>query len=142
MRTQLKIDGLRELRDLLKQLPRRTSAKVMRQSLRKALKPIESEARQRIKRVSGAHAKSIGRTDRTQRGRSRSEEFQQMFVGALRGKKFKAWTHHILEFGYGRQRPQPFLRPSFDNNIQNALIIYRNDLVQKIEKEARKLRGK
>jgi len=58
-------------------------------------------------------------------GRLRSSETKQVFKDkAFVGTNVEYAPN--VEFGTSRQRPQPFLRPALDNNIQNIKTIFKD----------------
>ena len=46
---------------------------------------------------------------------------------------------HLVEFGYGRQSPQPFIRPAYESSKDAALAKYRDELRPAIEQAAARI---
>jgi HK97 gp10 family phage protein len=45
----------------------------------------------------------------------------------------RGWYGHIVELGYGRQRPQPFLRPAMAEKEQEAIKVLGDEIKKELE---------
>jgi HK97 gp10 family phage protein len=136
----LKIEGLRECEDALRELPRATGKNVLRRALLAASEPI-ADAWGRITPVfRGTLQKSVGsgtRLSRRQRGLHVKRSDVEVFVGA--GPLPQA---HMSEFGTAHQPAKPAGRPAWDNNKMKALASIKSDLWSEIEKARARLARK
>jgi hypothetical protein len=129
MATKVRVEGLRELEAALKELPKATGKRVLRNSLRKARAPVDDGTlRDSIgvgtrltKRQAGLHRKMF-RDDRAS---------VEMFVGA--GGLAQATQ---MEFGNFKDSPQPYMRPAWDGNKMQALETIKTELWNEIQKAA------
>lgn len=137
------IEGLEELESRLERIGKKVGSKFLRQALSKAATPVVRAAKEKAPSDTGALKQSIGKT--TVKGRGKN--VASVFVGpkeknaralalanAGRSKPIKGIFYgHLVELGYGRQAPQPFLRPALDEKAQAAVTIFGRDLKVKIE---------
>lgn len=139
----VKIHGLREVERALRDLPKATGKAAMRRVLKAGGEPIAQAARQRAPVDVGNLRESIDvstRLSRSQRSgpvmtaagwRNASKSGVVMYVGP--GTQPQAITQ---EFGTFKEPPQPFMRPAWDAERENALGIIRDSLWAEIEKAA------
>lgn len=92
-------------------------------AMRKALKTIATRASQLAPVRSGKLRKNI--IVAPVPGESKDE----VAVGVGVRKK-KAWYGHFVEFGYGDQKPQPFLRPAVNEKSNQANEILSDELTK------------
>lgn len=142
MRMKVKVEGLREVKTALRQLPDATAKGVMRRVLRKAGAPIAEAARQLVPVHEGDLRDSIAvstKLSRRQRKMHRKggRDDVEVFVGA--GPHPQA---HLQEFGTSRHPAQPFLRPAWDQNKRSVLDGIKDDLWAEIRKSAERLARK
>lgn len=146
MRTTFKIEGLRELDQALHRLrdefgmSKSTAKNLLRRTLRTAAEPIDEAWRARAPVLSGQLTKSgsIGsRLSRSQRGRHSRQSGVEVFVGP--GTNPQAITQ---EFGTFSQPAQPYMRPAWDSEKQNALELISSELAAQIQKTAVRLAKK
>lgn len=140
---EFKIEGLDELESRLERIGKKVGSKFLRQALSKAATPVVRAAKQKAPVDSGALRQSIGKS--TQKGRGKN--VASVAIGPKKGnaralalansKRSKPirgiFYAHIVELGYGRQPPQPFLRPALDETANTSVEIFGNDLKVKIE---------
>jgi HK97 gp10 family phage protein len=146
--TKFRVEGLRELEKTLKELPKATGKRVLREALKDAGAPIEVAAERLApiasgdlqkshmtgtklsKRQQGIHRRWAGTSAvRTPKGwRSSPAKAVYVFVGP--GPLPQA---HLQEFGSADQAPQPFMRPAWNAEKMNALAILVQRLAERIE---------
>lgn len=135
-----RIDGLKELDEALRELPKATGKNVLKRALTTAAAPVEAEAKRLVPVKSGKLRDSISigpRLSKRQRGLNTPGSPVEIFVGA------SALPHaHLQEFGTVKMRPRPFLRPAWDANKMKVLESIKGDLWQEIEKAAKRLAKK
>jgi HK97 gp10 family phage protein len=139
---RVKIEGLRELKTALRELPDSTAKNVIRRVLKKAGKPIADAAQARVPVDFGDLKKSIGvstKLSRRQKGTHRKggPNDVEVFVGT--GSHPSA---HMQEFGTRKHPAQPFMRPAWDATKKAALAGIKADLWQEIKKAAERLAKK
>lgn len=146
----IKVDGLPELEAGLLALEAQVASRVLRRGLREGAKPVVEAAKSNVPVFSGALRESIG--VRTAKGR-RGKNAAVAFIGSIaKDKKAIALANdqrntrvkgifwgHIVELGYGRQAPQPFLRPAFDAKAIEAVSIFALTIKKSLERIARKV---
>jgi HK97 gp10 family phage protein len=141
------ITGLDELEDQLLALSKKVATKSLRSALVRAARPVVKAAKAKVPVKTGALRQSIGTASRRGRGR---KNFATAIVGpksrnkraialanAGRSKPVKGiFWGHIVELGYGRQAPQPYLRPALDENADEAVQIFAKAIKQNLERVA------
>lgn len=143
------LEGVKELDQMLQDLPRAMGKNVLRNALKKAAAPILAEAQQNVPRKTGKLAKSLAistNLKRSQRG-ERLPGAVEVFVGAT------APHAHLVEFGTGprhttggREKGQmpanPFFRRAWEATKGKALEILLTELREQLLKSVRRLRKK
>lgn len=140
MAERFKVEGLKELEEALRELPKATGKNVLRRALLKAGEPIASSAAALAPRLRGKLQMSIGtgtKLSRRQKRLHRPESTVEVFVGA--GALVQAITQ---EFGTVNHPAKPFMRPAWDGNKTKALDTIRDDLAEEIEKARQRLARK
>lgn len=165
--TKVKIEGLRELEESLKQLTKATGRATMRRALIKAAQPIVDHAR-RLAPVDTGHLKTniiasarirntVGHAEYSQTLRSGGSKAEA--VTALRsarraanggntfaeigvGPAVPTPYAHLVEFGTVKMPAQPFLRPAWDAEKDGALHTIADNLRIEIDKSATRARNK
>jgi HK97 gp10 family phage protein len=141
MATQsVKVEGLAELETALIELPKATARNVLKRALIDAAGPIEASAESLAPRLTGALQRSVTistKLSRRQKALNKKLSDVEIYVGP--GALVQAITQ---EFGTSHNRPQPFLRPAWDNNARAALDSIKDDLSQEIEKARKRLARK
>jgi HK97 gp10 family phage protein len=135
-----KIEGLKELEDALRELPKATGKNVLKRALMDAGEPILDAARSAAPQLTGAlkrsHASGTKLT-RSQKKQNVPESAVEIYVGP--GGLVQAITQ---EFGTVNAPAQPFMRPAWDANKQTALNMVRQSLADEIEKARARLARK
>ena len=133
------VQGLKDLNKLLKQLPNKTQAKVMKDAVRKSLQPMNRSAKSKVpKGGTGDLKKALGVVFNKQY--SKDDHIEYM-VTVRRGKKFPAGRYgHMVEKGTSKMAAKPFLSPAFDETVQRVLNEFRNHVAKIITKEVNKLK--
>jgi HK97 gp10 family phage protein len=163
----VKIEGLKELQDGLKELPKATAKNTIRRALTAAAQPIIDTAQNliRVKRVRPAivvskikfASGSAGKrafAEALSRGASREEAAEAAHEANKSGDNDPTITSGVasvgptkrafygFEFGTIHQAPQPFMRPAWDQHKQEALDIVREELQNQIEKARARIAAK
>lgn len=163
--TEVQIDGLAELDQLLKTFAPRIEANIVRGALRSAQKVILDEAKRRVPKDDGHLAASLRVSSKINKKRGR------VITNIVAGNA-KAFYAHMVEYGTGAfyqgngesvrgayvikaarkkslffgtaarkevlhpgAKPQPFMRPAFDTKQAESLDQFRKYMRQRIEKE-------
>ena len=129
--------GGSELERVLKGLPRALSDKALATSLRAGAKPIAEEARRRVRKRTGALAKSIVVRRSTQRQKKRGSGNVIIAIRQPAGRRA-----HFEEFGTRRQTAHPFFRPALDVKAREAIKIIGERLFLEVTKSAGRLTGR
>ncbi len=163
----VRIEGLKELEAALKELPKATGKNVIRRALTKAAQPMadEAEAKIRVKKVkdpiavskikfSGGEAGKRAFAEALARGASRAEAGQAARSANAESDDDPKITSGILvlgptkrafygfEFGTVKQAPQPFMRPAWDDNKNDAVGIIAEQLKIEIDKAVARIAKK
>ena len=133
-----KVDGLKELQTALQELPKATGRNVMQRTLIKAAKPIETAAIAKVPVATGNLKKSITTSTRLTK-RQRSAQPKRSLVEVYVGSSS---IGTLVEFGTSDTPPQPFLRPAWDGNKEQALKIIKDEMGNEIAKAAARLAKK
>ena len=155
----VKVEGLHEMVDAFRELPKATGKNVMRRVMKaraqkladdaKALCPVYDGPPKKFKGkggititvIPGALKKSIKVSIRLSRSQARdvkdTKEYTEVYIGP--GPLPYA---HMTEFGTAHEAPRPFMRPSWDKNKGNLLDNIRDDLWTEIRKAAERLARK
>lgn len=162
MKMGLRIEGMRDLDEALKQLPRATGRSVLDRALKRAAKPIQQKSRALAPRDTGALRKSIVVESVKRGNRAGKSAFAQALaaggsvgdaraalvsassggetraevrVGPRKGKsKHESIKTIVQEFGSVNQPAQPYMRPAWDANRDAASANIRKELWSEIEK--------
>ena len=152
-----KVEGLRDLELALRELPKATGKRVLRDALRDAGEPIEQAAAARApvatgelrtshtvstklsKRQRGIHRKWMRTTPVVTPAGWRSDVTKSVFVFVGPGPLPQA---HLKEFGTATQPPEPFMRPAWDGQKENALAIFVDRIAERIEAARQRLARK
>jgi HK97 gp10 family phage protein len=133
-----RLEGFKELDRALGQLPKATAKNVLRRTLRKAAQPIDDDASAAAPFLTGGLQKSVitgARLTRSQRGGSylrTSNYYAEIHVGTSLSKGL------FTEFGTFKDPPQPWFRPAWEANKDQALNIIKVELKGEIEKAAKR----
>lgn len=136
----VKVEGLSELQDALEELPKSTQSSVLRKVLTEAAQPMAINAASIAPRRSGRLALSIKVStslSKRQRSLNKKQSPVEVYVGA--GPVREAT---MQEFGTAKNRPQPFMRPSWDGGKMPALDYIKTNLGRIITQAAERLAKK
>lgn len=140
-RTTVQLEGFRELEAALAELPKATGKNVIKRALLNAAKPIEEAAAENAPALSGHLKRDVSsgtRLTRRQAAQARraGKSYQEVYVGVADPAGVQN------EFGNEHQGPQPFLRPAWDANRDEALDRIKTELGQEIDRAAARLARK
>lgn len=121
---EIKLEGAKELEKQFKSLEPKIAKKLVRQSLRKAAKPILAAARTKCPVDTGELKKSI----KIRAMKRRKNSFGVLIGTALKWFVGDAFYGAFVEFGTSKMSARPFMRPAFDEKKGEAEQI----LVQEI----------
>lgn len=142
---KVKIEGLRELENALKQLPQATGKNVVSRTLIKAAKPfVEAiKAAAPVKtgslKESAKVGKKLSRRQRQQHKKMFQNDKASVEVFAGPGTQPQAITQ---EFGAYGKDPKAFVQPAWDTTKQTVLDSIKTEMWSEIEKAARRLARK
>lgn len=141
--TFVKVDGLREVKAALRELPKATGKNVLRRVLIRRAEPVAERARQLAPVDTGQLRDSIVVSTklgkRQRRGHSKQDRDDvDVFVGPGPAG-FYGW---MQEFGTARVAARPFMRPAWDAEKAGVLSGIADDLRKEIEKAAARLARK
>jgi HK97 gp10 family phage protein len=139
-RQTFKIEGLAELDEALKELPKATARNVLLRTLKEHGTPIRDAGERLAPRLKGGLQQSytVGtKLSRRQKGLHRKESMVEVFIGPTPHAKSVQ-----TEFGNAHQAAQPHLRPAFDGNVQKVLNGIKESLAEQIEKARARLAKK
>lgn len=131
-RQLFKIEGLSDLEEVLKELPRATARGVLQRTLKKQGQVIADAGEALAPKLTGQLAQSYTvstKLTRRQKGKHTKESDVEVFVGPTPHPKSIQ-----TEFGNAHQAPQPHLRPAWDGNVGKVLDGIRGELAAEIEK--------
>lgn len=138
-----RLDGAKELEEVLEQLPKAMGKKVLRDAAKVALVPVLVDAmagaRQDVGIVSGKYRYSYtinsSLTSRQRRAAKAAGEGGNVdvYVGS---NDFKA---HLIEFGTRFMRAVPVLRPAWDANKDKVFKIFFDEIGGNLSKAAARL---
>lgn len=159
-----KIEGLKELKYALRELPKRTQKKVTRKAVAEGAKPIVKEAQLLVPllkspvphRKRGTVRKNIGYKVRSQRngtvvdatvwvkgiGNKKIEQFKSQTGKPGRDNPDDPFYWWFVEFGTKNMAARPFMRPAFEHKKDESLDRILNTLDQGIQEEAAKLNNR
>jgi hypothetical protein len=135
-----KLEGLKELDEALKELPKATARNVLLRTLKEQGQPIADAGEANAPRLSGKLADSytVGtKLSRRQKGLHKKESMVEVFVGPTPHPKSVQ-----TEFGNSHQAPHPHLRPAWDGNVMRVLDGIKTSLAEQIEKARARLARK
>lgn len=137
MKTSMKVEGLRELGNALKELDSRTQKRIIRSATAAGARIIAKEARDRVPEKTGNVRKNI----RTKNLRPTTPGLQETAVGVrVRGKTGdSAFYWRFLEFGTVKMEAKPFIRPAFEVKKVEAANRIKEQLGKRLVAEAKKI---
>jgi len=107
------VKGIKELDKVLSQLPRGTSRTILRQTIKKSLRPVVKDARAFLRASdwdSAGAAKSI---------KSKTIKGSRVPAALALGPSGDWWYAKFFEGGFRSRRAEPFLRPAWNKNKDN-----------------------
>ena len=140
VRTTFKLEGLAELDEALKEMPKATARNVLLRTLKEQGEPIRADGELNAPKDKGGLKQSYTvstKLSRRQKKLNKKESMVEVYIGpgpAAKGVQ--------TEFGNAHQAPQPHLRPAFDGNVQKVLNGIKNTLAEQIEKARARLARK
>lgn len=157
----MRIDGLKELQNALKELPKEIQKRPLRSAVSAGAKVIADEA---INKAPQGETGNLRKSIYRYRSRRQSPTGKETFlVGVRKGKakyantsrnrrlgrvgktyqtQGEAYYWRFVEFGTSSQPARPFLRPAFENSKERAVQVMKERLGKAIETQARKLARK
>ena len=138
MKTTIRIDGLRELDDMLGELPKATARAVLRRVGIKALQPMAETARSlapddpNTPNPDLESSITVGtKLNKSQAKLNRKRE-DKSFVEVYMGTNDRAGIQQ--EFGNVNHGPQPFMRPAFSQHAESTIRLVASELGPEITK--------
>jgi HK97 gp10 family phage protein len=122
----LKVSGLAELEVKLNDLGRNGSRRALSKGLRQGANVVLKEARQRVRKKTGATAKATKVKDEGLKFEDMTFSISTNYIG------------RFLEFGTSKMPAYPFLRPAAENKAREAVEVARDVTLAAIEIEASK----
>ena len=153
--TNVEVLGLDELEHKLAELDNQLAGKAIYSALNYALTPVVKEAKQRARKAKEPHAMVINANKRKveiqpgllasavkKRRVPKSEMTGEFATGAAMGvyigtgtkQKFYPQYWPFIEHGTSTQPATPFIRPSFDNNVELMISRFSEKLNENIDK--------
>lgn len=151
----IEVQGLEELERKLGELDNKLAGKALYGALNFALTPVVKEAKTRVAKAKEPHAMVI-------RGNNRKVEIQPgllasaikkrrvpkkemvgefsdgaamgVYIGTGTKQKFYPQYWPFIEYGTSKQPAVPFIRPSFDNNVELMIERFSTKLNENIDK--------
>ncbi len=140
MKVTMKLEGLSDLVNSLKELPKATSTNVQKRALKEAADPIETSAKSSAPKRTGFLEESItvsSKLSPRQKSSNVKESKVEIYIGPPSMPR-----GIVAEFGSVKQAPHPFMRPAWDANKRTAFLTIRNILAGEIEKARQRLARK
>lgn len=138
MKTTVRVEGLREVEAALEELKPAAARAQTRNALRAGGELLAKAARARVPVDQGHLRESItvsGTLTRRQRSLHRKQSDQEQFVGP--GGHPQA---HMQEYGTTHHRPQPYMRPAFDEEKENVLKRITDQLMVSVQRAIERAR--
>lgn len=142
MSVKIKLEGFSELLDGLRELPKATAKNVIKRVLLKRAEPFAATMRQLVPVATGHLKNSITvgvKLSSRQRRLQKRDGQDEMTVFAGAGPYPYS---HMVEFGGEHNKPEPFARPAWDENVNAALDGLRGDMWAEIRKAADRIARK
>jgi HK97 gp10 family phage protein len=130
------ITGVREIRRAFELLPKRVANKVIRQGIRKALRPMKARVEALAPRHTGKTARSVKIRARPNRRRGQIAVDVQIGEGAYRGTTFYA---AFPEFGTSRQPAQHYMERAFNETEDQARSVAADEIAAGTAREWKSL---
>lgn len=137
------VTGIREIDRKLARLEPAVQKKILRQSIREALKPVAAGVKAMIHSITGALKKAV--KVRALKSRKRGQIGLEVRISAEDAGKGKQATWEeatfspaFTEFGTAHQPPKPIMRPVFDSQGPAARESAIRDILRKTLAEAKR----
>lgn len=134
------VEGLKELDEALKELPKATARNVLLRTLKEQGQPIATAGETYAPKLTGGLAASYvvsTKLSRRQRKANKKESDVEVYIGPAPSAKSIQ-----TEFGNAHQAAEPHLRPAWDSNVGRVLMGIANSLSEQIEKARARLARK
>lgn len=130
--TSIKIQGLQELKNELKQFAPRVQKNILTSSIRAEASNVQKIAKKLAPKDTGNLKKSI----KVKKRRTKNKNSIYFTVGLSFGKSSKndGWYGRLVEFGTSKTKAQPFFRPAFDGLKTTGLQNIQKKMKQNIDK--------
>lgn len=130
-----RVEGLSDLDNTLKELPKATARSVLTSTLKTAAKPIQEAAAILAPddpKTGGKdlHSSILISAAAGSRGKNSKESDVEVYIGPAKGKFYGLFN----EFGTAFMGAHPFMRPAFDGKVMQTLNSIKDILADKIEK--------
>lgn len=141
---KVKVSGLLELHEALKNLDHDLHKKTMRAAGRSAMEPVAVSARNNVVRDTGGLYSTIKATATTDLRRLRKAGRKASMIASVsagRASRKDGVTGHQalnIEFGNAKTPAKPFLRPALQGKQRSTILRFRMHLRKGIEKSAKK----
>ena len=155
MAEEFKLEGLDDIKAKIQQLSERGVRNALNRSLRKGAAVIRDEARSRAQRIDDPDTpamihKNITYANMSRRRLRRDGNAAGIRVGVMGGARLKKGdlplpggntTHFgLVEFGNGKTKAQPFLRPAASVKATEAFTAVASATAGELDKEIKKLK--
>ena len=140
MAESFKVEGLRDLENALRELPKTTARATLVRTGKKALQPFLQAVKAKAPRAEGNLAESYvigGNAQLTRRQKSSAKKEGKFFAEVHAGTSNPAGVPQ--EFGTVNHAAQPHGRPAWDQTQDEALVIFQTEIWTDIEKTAARL---
>lgn len=140
MKMTFHVEGLSELDEALKELPKATARNVLLRTLKDSSGPMIDAAKASAPKRKGGLIKSIDvstKLSRRQRSMNRKESPVEVYIGPSPHPKGVQ-----QEFGNAHHHAQSFMRPAWDGTVQIMLSSIRDKLANEIDKAVARLARK
>lgn len=136
MKVDFKVEGLRDIEEMLFELKSSTAKGQIRTSMKKSLEPMKLDMVRKAPVNQGTLRDSITITSRV-RPREAKRSDVEMFLGP--GPLRQAAPQ---EFGSFKHRGKPFIRPAFDNNSNLTIKLFKEIIGERVNKALQRHRRK
>lgn len=128
-----KIDGVNEIQRAFRELEPKLAKKVIRQAIRKGLKPVLAAARRNAPSKSGALRKLI----KIKAAAKRRRGVISLTVNIAGNRQGKAFYGAFNEYGTSRIKARHFMAAAFEETKVQAAEIAKREILDGIEREAK-----
>jgi HK97 gp10 family phage protein len=139
-KVKFKVEGLSELLEGLRELPKATGTNALKRALIAAAGPMESTAKSLAPYLTGLLRERIDvgtKLSSRQRALSKKESKVEVYIGPPSMPRAI-----VAEFGSVKQTPHPFMRPAWDQHKMEAFDSIKENLKGEIEKARQRIARK